>query len=852
MSPVPTAGLASALVQTIDFGINVLRKDCLTYRPTDTATTRADDGTIIQAAIAHLYHLIDLIEQCDLKRLSKEKPPEAKKSTKSDQTTTQLLKLSDSTIQCANSLCDALIAAQIRPQPADAEFDTLRTALLDGVWKKSEVTSTKKKLRSIRRDVDAALLLALRQHLEQFKDPEIPEHLNGDIASLTHLEVWQNGALDAIKEGGWKEKKRRHVEEFGKTVDGLITMEQEKAFVDEILRRLGFEGCASQPSEEEQTGMDWVWSEEMRKDRGLLDWLGSSKGENMFWITGKAGSGKTMLVHHIFRNQRVFDYLEAWSGSAPGISAAFFLSKGRTALQSSAVGLLRSLLYESLQDMIYGPLEQDHGIMKWLFADRWRQYSSYGGGMQAFTFLELNKSFELMVSDVGKKFLFMVDGLDEAEEDAHEIAELLSNAIKRENVKIIVSSRTTPELKNVLEGRPSMRVDQWTSLSIREYVTYELEQAIDGKRSRSNSNSSAHLPTEIAAIISDKAAGDFLWAKLATNILLQRRAEGSSFSTLKFHAQSYPFTLDGLLTYILQGSPLSAGQIWKVHTLLRNKPYPSIHAQKFALDSDNTELLSTTTASPLKSSQLRVHEQELQRFLSVDCYHFFTITTSSSPDDTTSTKRITYTNRDIQGFLSTCRPPSSPAPINTTLRWANAHLRILQSYDSLYTQQASLWTILASAIACALTLFKERKKFPMTYLDSVGSLALAQHTTSGSVVSSDLPSFPSTAQTSLVSFLDLAVLLNITPYISIKLKTVDKQDIQHAQEFDVAMRKRLGQNGLDDGFDILDEAGCTNEAEVLKEWYDKDRTELDALLEYHGKSGKPKSARPVVEEVESF
>lgn len=88
--------------------------------------------------------------------------------------------------------------------------------------------------------------------------------------------------------------------------------------------------------------------------------------------------------------------------------------------------------------------------------------------------------------------------------------------------------------------------------------------------------------------------------------------------------------------------------------------------------------------------------------------------------------------------------------------------------------------------------------------------------------------------------------------MSIKLKTADKKDVKHAQEFDLAMRKRLGRNGLDDWFTILDEAGCSKEAQILKEWFDKDRTETDALMDYHGRSEKPGSAKPVIEEVESY
>jgi len=155
--PIPAVGLASAILQILDFAIKCLRKDNAIFQPSDPeATPAVENAQVLQRIIDNLYRLTDAIDNAELKKLhdgSKGKLSEPAQN---------LLKLSEETKELTNPLVDALIATQAKGSFGDPRWGTAREALCNGVWKERDVKGLKKKLRAVRREVDIALLLALR------------------------------------------------------------------------------------------------------------------------------------------------------------------------------------------------------------------------------------------------------------------------------------------------------------------------------------------------------------------------------------------------------------------------------------------------------------------------------------------------------------------------------------------------------------------------------------------------------------------------------------------------------------------------------------------------------------------
>lgn len=155
--PIPAVGLAAALLLLVDFAIKCLQKQNAIFQPGDAAGAAVvDNAAVLQKIIDSLFRLQDAVELSELRRLGE------KSRSKLSEPALQLLKISEETRELVQPLVEALIATQAKGSYGDPRWGTAREALCNAVWKERDVTGLKKKLRAVRREVDVALLLALR------------------------------------------------------------------------------------------------------------------------------------------------------------------------------------------------------------------------------------------------------------------------------------------------------------------------------------------------------------------------------------------------------------------------------------------------------------------------------------------------------------------------------------------------------------------------------------------------------------------------------------------------------------------------------------------------------------------
>lgn len=112
------------------------------------------------------------------------------------------------------------------------------------------------------------------------------------------------------------------------------------------------------PKENVHAGRDKHWDnfpEWLRRDTGL------------YWMNGKAASGKSTLMKYIFMHPETMKHLNFWASmsSQPGPlhCAGFFFWISGTKEQKSQMGLLRSLLHDILQ--------QNRSLIPVLFPKQW-------------------------------------------------------------------------------------------------------------------------------------------------------------------------------------------------------------------------------------------------------------------------------------------------------------------------------------------------------------------------------------------------------------------------------------------------------------------------------------------------
>lgn len=82
----------------------------------------------------------------------------------------------------------------------------------------------------------------------------------------------------------------------------------------------------------------------------FVQWL--RMGEGIFWINGKAGSGKSTLMKYIHDHPMMQQHLLTWANHIPLYTTEFFFWLGGTRIQKSQEGLLSSLLHQVLSQML--------------------------------------------------------------------------------------------------------------------------------------------------------------------------------------------------------------------------------------------------------------------------------------------------------------------------------------------------------------------------------------------------------------------------------------------------------------------------------------------------------------------
>ena len=100
--------------------------------------------------------------------------------------------------------------------------------------------------------------------------------------------------MDAIHANGLKPKSKKNVEEFSKQVDKIVNFESEAAFCRDIFAKLNFTAINDRfhsISVPYEGTFGWILDapiqgSQRQETANFMSWLGSTDGQNMFWITG--------------------------------------------------------------------------------------------------------------------------------------------------------------------------------------------------------------------------------------------------------------------------------------------------------------------------------------------------------------------------------------------------------------------------------------------------------------------------------------------------------------------------------------------------------------------------------------
>ncbi|KAL6854799.1 hypothetical protein ACO1O0_005926 [Amphichorda felina] len=227
-------------------------------------------------------------------------------------------------------------------------------------------------------------------------------------------------------------------------------------------------------------------------------WLQSP--DSLFWIQGKPGSGKSTLVKHIISHKTTKEFLSQ-SHSSVKILSHFFWQIGSPS-QSNIAGFYSTLVHQLLHD---NESLTDEMIQEYPFVTT--KDCFYDWSIPDLEQLVL-AAFKI---EAERTWLCVfIDGLDEYTSDNEEdLVEKVLRLSHHGKVKLCVSSRPEPRLKEQLDHVPNLKLHDLTWADMEAYTQQEL------KVFEANGSLSTQLSFQLTRELLWKAQGVFLWLRLA-------------------------------------------------------------------------------------------------------------------------------------------------------------------------------------------------------------------------------------------------------------------------------------------------------------------------------------------------
>jgi hypothetical protein len=338
-------------------------------------------------------------------------------------------------------------------------------------------------------------------------------------------------------------------------------MKAEAEFKHAILQSLRFPTMQNRRLdilEAHATTFEWIYRDPMLEGTlwsNFSEWL--RQGSGIYWVNGKAGSGKSTLMRFIYEDERTVDLLGNWGGSPDKVTmAGFFFWNSGAPEQSSQSGLLRSLLHEILS------LKPE--FIPSVFPERWQDFEAMEGlddrqsvDFKAFIYAEEKyqrtlsqhmQAFQrLLKQDLGYVCLF-IDGLDEYQGDPMDTITIFKLVVSAK-LKICLSSRPWLPFEDELISCPKLKLQDLTRPDIQIYVNDNLSD--NPRMKRMQELEPLEAPKLVQEIV-DKAHGVFLWIKLVVASLLRGLTNRDQIFDLQRRIRALPEQLELLFTYMIQ------------------------------------------------------------------------------------------------------------------------------------------------------------------------------------------------------------------------------------------------------------------------------------------------------------
>lgn len=478
------------------------------------------------------------------------------------------------------------------------------------------------------------------------------------LGFIDSTKTWQADLIDSLHRNNWRPDSENDIQMFASQLMNGAEIERERFYqlrIYHLLRFTEIEERHETIAEAYKRTFEWVFHSD-RPDfytnclspnvaakeyaprwDSLTDWL--CRGDSIYWITGKPGSGKSTLMKYLYNEERTVNRIKQWSGDHELITAGFFFWNSGTTMQMSRMGLLQSLLYQCATDR--------PELIPHIFPMRWQNNLLYGGDLHPWTWVELTTAFKALISIGSLRFLLFVDGLDEFDGDSSELASFILELteISPNTAKLCVASRPWLVFEEAFGHMPWLRLEDLTRPDIRFYVEEKLRGS---PRWRDLQNFMPDASSELITEVTDKASGVFLWVILVVESLLGGLRDGDSIDDLWNRLNSLPSTLEELFHKILGHlNPEYFIQACELFQLVQAAIGP-LTLLDLSFVQDGYQAAMQAEAAPLRQEEITFRGETMRRRLLSRCKGLL-----EAPDAQTDKERakVQYLHRTVRDFF---------------------------------------------------------------------------------------------------------------------------------------------------------------------------------------------------------
>ncbi|KAI1364801.1 hypothetical protein F5Y08DRAFT_353284 [Xylaria arbuscula] len=467
-------------------------------------------------------------------------------------------------------LCQQLLAVTSRLQTqggASHRFKSFKVALRT-IWDDKKIKDIEERLKRHQHAISLHFLPLIKEHTSY--TTSLLQRLRQESASLkieqanqfdkiTNKALLSDQVMELLDQSGISTTRLLTTDDIDNIVNGISDLSfsghdvaklaKEQAF----LRSLDFASRCYRhddiPKAYKRT-CEWMLDPSKQIDEAkdgqkslLAKWL--KCGNGTFWVSGKAGSGKSTLMKYIAGHEETHRSLEVWAGTKKLVIGSHYFWNAGAKMQKSQAGLYRSLLYDFLRtcpELIPHICPSRWASTKIslipLHSDNWEDE-------------ELLRALENLIRlpESAIRYCIFIDGVDEYDGDHFELCQLLKELSCSSNVKCCISSRPWNVFEDAL-GATSVPRLNLHELTREDILVYAQSRLAEHPRWNENYFPEAEMSSIIESI-TERAQGVFLWVCLVGKSLHQGLFDGDTIRDLKRRLESLPSDLESFFRHII-------------------------------------------------------------------------------------------------------------------------------------------------------------------------------------------------------------------------------------------------------------------------------------------------------------